>query len=737
MAEKRQPEAIQKGVQELEKEITCPVCHGHFQEPKILPCCHYYCKGCVLAVASRAGANQPFACPECRCDTVLPQNDPNQLPTAFFLNRMIELHAKMEKAYGKVEALCDLCRTGTKAAAFCRQCAAFICDKCAEAHHRMKTFDGHIVVTLDELKEGRANLSIKRAPPPSCKSHDEPQKVYCYSCSHLICRDCVLDDHAGHKYDFVKKSAPVIKQKLAEHLIPLKGVQKKLHDANKVVKLTKFDIKSQDASASVMIEQSFQEFHDIIEQCKLELLKKLSIVMTGKLDRLNAQEKGFDMTSSLIQSLIDFVKRNIENLTEEELMDTHTQLLNRISEETKKYQLNSENLEPVEEADVVVELECVERLRKYCQNNFKVVTVPVDISALEEEKIKLGAVNETTHIKVQARVLPNGKTSLKRQIVKANLVSEFDGSVVQAKVEETQENTHLIKYTPRVRGRHQLKVTINSRPIEGSPFPVLISIHPTELGKPIKVYHELKGYCVAINSNDDLVFAEQSGDIVLLDRGGNQLRRIKKSQHGFKAVIGLAVDSNDNIYATDIGTKSIYKFKKDGTEINAITPRVKNFDPRGIAVSNDQVVVADKGNYRLMTFTCDLESKKIIDFYNRVPTGVACDKDGKIYICDFSGGRIKVLNAEGEFYTSFGNKNNESCKLSLPHSICVDKEFVYITEWGSVHCVSVFTKKGKFVTSFGQRGNEEGEFISPCGLATDSNGVLYVCDLDNCRIQAF
>ena len=154
MASQSQPEEIRKGVEDLEKEITCPVCQDHFQEPKILPCCHVYCKGCVQRLAWRAGANQPFACPECRSDTFLPQNDPDQLTTAFFVNRLIELHSKMEKAHGKVEALCELC-SRNKATSFCRQCAEFICDKCTEAHHRMKTFAGHKVATLEAEEVGR------------------------------------------------------------------------------------------------------------------------------------------------------------------------------------------------------------------------------------------------------------------------------------------------------------------------------------------------------------------------------------------------------------------------------------------------------------------------------------------------------------------------------------------------------------------------------------------------------
>ena len=49
MAEKK--DATKGAVRDLEKEITCAICHEHYQEPKVLPCCHYYCKQCVYQLA--------------------------------------------------------------------------------------------------------------------------------------------------------------------------------------------------------------------------------------------------------------------------------------------------------------------------------------------------------------------------------------------------------------------------------------------------------------------------------------------------------------------------------------------------------------------------------------------------------------------------------------------------------------------------------------------------------------
>ena len=185
------PDTVEKGLEELEEEITCPVCQEHFRDPKILPCLHYYCNECVRQLALRAGANSPFACPECRRGTVLPLNDSDQLPTAFFVNRMKELYTKMEKAQGKMETLCEMC-SEANAVAFCRQCTDFICNDCAKLHKKLKVFAGHKVVTLQELKEGGSKaIPLKEAPLTMCKGHDEQLKIYCFDCNHLICRDCM------------------------------------------------------------------------------------------------------------------------------------------------------------------------------------------------------------------------------------------------------------------------------------------------------------------------------------------------------------------------------------------------------------------------------------------------------------------------------------------------------------------------------------------------------------------
>ena len=715
--------------QGVEDEITCPVCQDHFQEPRILPCCHYYCKQCIQKLANRAGANQPFPCPECRSDTLLPQNDPNQLPTALFVNRMKELHTKMEKVHGKVEALCEQC-SGGKATAFCRHCTEFICEECVKIHQKIKAFAGHKVTSLDELKKGESKeILIKKPPPPTCKDHDERKKIYCFDCNRLICRDCIVIEHKEHKYDFVKKAAPKTKEKLTENLAQLKEIQVSLHDATQTVKSTKSDVEAQGASVANTIERSFNELHQIIEQRKQELLEKAASVTKGKLDRLSVQEKGFEMASGTIQSLVDFVEQNIENGTEEELMSIHMQVLNRISKETRKHQCSSAKLKPVEKANMVVDVGCTKELKKVCQEKINLLECSVDGAGMKDAEI-----SKPAYVQVSCK-------SMKPILIESKLTCVVDGTVTKAKVLRKRNNVYVIEYVPKVRGRHKLEVTANGLPVPGSPYPVFVKISPNQLGKPVKVIDGVNNPIdIAINSAGEVLVAELNGDVIVLDKSGKKLHNIAKSQYRFNELRGIALDRDDNIYLIDRGSHKLFKFNQNHKLVKVIGrgqgQELKQFDPWGIIVCGDQVIVGSRSPPYIYIFRTNLELDRKIDLKRAGigdVMGIASDEHMNLYICDYDSGGVHVLSlkGQGELLYSFGKE-----QLRYPHSICISGGRVYVSTWLYYH-VFVFSKEGKLVTSFGGTGCKEDQFINPSGLVFDVDGFLYVGDYGNSRLQLF
>ena len=103
---------------------------------------------CLHGLTLREGADKPFSCPECQKDATLPERGLDNLPTAFFVNRKVKIHSRLQIVCGEVEVGCEGCAE-EKAAAFCHQCAKFICPDCAKSHQKMKIlFPGHEVSTL-------------------------------------------------------------------------------------------------------------------------------------------------------------------------------------------------------------------------------------------------------------------------------------------------------------------------------------------------------------------------------------------------------------------------------------------------------------------------------------------------------------------------------------------------------------------------------------------------------------
>ena len=338
----------------LEREITCAVCQGHYQQAKLLPCNHYYCGTCIEKLAERS-RGKPFDCPECRKETRLPPGGVAELQSAFFVERMKDVYAKMAKAEGKMEAVCEQCIAGGKSVAFCRQCAEFICDNCVRVHQELKVFAGHVVASLEDLKSGGAkNIPLKEAPPLKCPDHDQVIKIFCFDCDHLICRDCAIIDHNGHNFNFLKKCAPESRKTLRDSLAPLQKVQAGIAGAEKTLISEETKVDTQKNEVCKSIEESFDKLKAVLDQQKAELVKKASTLAQEKKDALAAQQTRFQVAQTEIQLVVELVERNIESTSDQDLMCICTQLQTKMEEEEKCHRQLS--LEPTATADIFCNL---------------------------------------------------------------------------------------------------------------------------------------------------------------------------------------------------------------------------------------------------------------------------------------------------------------------------------------------------------------------------------------------
>ena len=334
------------------------------------------------------------------------------------------------------------------------------------------------------------------------------------------------------------------------------------------------------------------------------------------------------------------------------------------------------------------------------------------------------------------------------------LVSEKTGEKIECSVKKTDASGQCeISYQPTSPGRHQLHIKMDGGYIKGSPFPVTVL---KKFGTPVKTINGVIGpWGVAVNQKGEIIIVESGEQCVsIFSPTGEKILSfgLHGSENGkFDEPHGVAVDGDDNILVVDSNNHRIQKFTPDGKFIAAVgkegSKHLEFNRPLGIAIHplSNKVYIVDNRNNRIQILNTDLTfSSTFGSFGNddgqfQGPWDVAFDDKGNVYVADFPTEAILVFTAEGEYLRKFqiGKKESGEKLLSYPSSISIESDVVYVTECGRCHQVSVLTCEGEFLTSFGTGGSKPGEFNTPCGITVDRDGVVYVSDSSNDRLQCF
>lgn len=124
--------AIRENVMELlEEDLTCPICCSLFEDPRVLPCTHNFCKKCLEEIIDGGGRNimwrpLPFKCPTCRKETTVA--GANSLQVNYSLMGIVEKYNKI-KTNPKMP-VCKL-HSGQPLNIFCSTDLRLICGYCA------------------------------------------------------------------------------------------------------------------------------------------------------------------------------------------------------------------------------------------------------------------------------------------------------------------------------------------------------------------------------------------------------------------------------------------------------------------------------------------------------------------------------------------------------------------------------------------------------------------------------
>lgn len=169
--------------------------------------------------------------------------------------------------------------------------------------------------------------------------------------------------------------------------------------------------------------------------------------------------------------------------------------------------------------------------------------------------------------------------------------------------------------------------------------------------------------------------------------------------------------------------------------------------PLGIAIdAQGEVYVSDITQRRVKVYDAAGRHLRSIDVsaFARRPSGLDVTPAGdRLFIIDTGGidtdqHSVFVVDARtGQLIRTIGTRGTGDGEMNLPRDVKLGKNgLLYVTDGGNFR-VQVFTQEGEFVRKWGSPGRQIGQFTRPKGIAADPDGNIYVVDAAFGNFQIF
>ena len=166
--------------------------------------------------------------------------------------------------------------------------------------------------------------------------------------------------------------------------------------------------------------------------------------------------------------------------------------------------------------------------------------------------------------------------------------------------------------------------------------------------------------------------------------------------------------------------------------------------PAALAVSDKRIYVSDAKKHRISVYGID--GTFLQSFGRRgsrpgefnFPTYLWFDrKSDRLWVTDSGNFRLQWLSPDGRFLGTIGENGNRPGYLARPRGVATDSEgHVFVTD-AAFEAFQIFDDKKNFLLFVGRAGSEPGRFSMPGGVFIDGRDRVYVADTQNSRVQVF
>ena len=672
-------------------EATCEKCDKYYEDPRMLPCLHSFCLGCLEKELETQETQSSLHCPSCKEKVTLSENGVSDLPQDLHKANEAEIMRISEKVEDADE-MCEACgRTDPtgKAVAYCIECKEFLCKFCEGRHGRRKMTAGHNLVTIGQRlvkTTGASSVSRFYQQPMPCPLHKKyTLEVYCKQCKMLICNNCMNFNHRKHQEqcDLVENVAKQEMESLKTCQGDTEGAVASLDAAIAKCKETMEKVEARKKEVDTAITNS-------LEQVRKALLTQNEKTRSGKIAGLEAQvcqlqrvRDGLSLASTMIAEA--------QSHSPAQLLSTKKVLAERATKLQKEFK--DSNLLPSQNATFITDISDAGTISKMislgCVSGGNGHPASSTCTA---GYLPRAVVGKPCTIKVVAKDKQGKQLSKGGYEVEAKFVQTgSQGPPVTGKTIDHGDGTYSVSVTPQTVGEHELHVTLAHGHVRGSPFKYSITnlraTPYTALSRQNTFGTPNYPYDVAVTEEGNIAVAEWTNHTVSL-----------------YSVTGQRIHS--------FGTPN-----SEGSEDG-------QFDsPLGVAIRGDLMYALEENNNRVQKFS--ISKRSFISKFGSYgqgegqfssPRGVCIGPEGMVFIADHSNNRIQVFNEDDSFAYSF------PC-LHCPWGLAFDHQgHLHVAVYSS-HCIQVFTPEGTPITSYGS-----GTLNCPAGIAIDAQGYITISE---------
>jgi len=304
-------------------------------------------------------------------------------------------------------------------------------------------------------------------------------------------------------------------------------------------------------------------------------------------------------------------------------------------------------------------------------------------------------------------------------------------------------NLPRIRYTNYFAGMKFENTTANKKPKQGWMDRLAGSQTQDDKDTRKKFPFQLLGpYGMAVDSKNRLYVADQKVGAIFVFN--TETRDSELIRNGFEAhfamVNAIALDDNDRVFVSDGKLGKVLVFDANHKVEAQISEGL--VDPLGLAIDTERRLLYVVDTKQDVVFVYDADSLKPLRKIGTpgkkhtltgpgefsLPTNIALDKEGNVYVTDSLNFRVEIFDAEGQFLSQFGQHCDAIGCFERPKGIAVDSDgHVWVVDTG-LALVEIYNRDGELLAYVGGPGRSLGRFNDPMGIVIDKNNRVFVSE---------